>query len=419
MKNRELKQIIREKALQDMPDVLSRIDINSIDIIPERIPEKRQPFNLSRILSYSLAAIALAIIVVIGSNIMTNDNRTNYTPLETDAQLIGFQAVSAASLLEGVELEELSYSVIPLSETTETDIIASELETIDQYLNMLELTLGDQDAINYEENESDREEYAYLIHFHGTDLVDTEAYYMFYYNQVQMMNRVALSGIFVVGDEEYAIQGSIFSGEVATRSTFRAEIDEDNYVMVNDISTKTQQAFRYRIVKDGVITNESDVQVEMLQGQFRANIQMASQGKQVQLKVQKNQSQGGFDIDFEITNDEVEATGEIEVSLEFDPTLARYIYRYRVFNNQTTETSTYEGYRPPRRTTSEPPLTTETPTTTEPSGSGTTNEDPGTNAPSDNTSPGSSSESPGPTDNPGQEPPGNNDATPSQQHSNI
>ncbi len=362
MKRKALYKIIQAKAMNDMPDILSKINLDSIEIIPETVIQKRAHWNLTHVLSYSVSFAALIIIAVLGINVIIGSSQPNQTPLESDIELIGFQAVSAASLLEGMDITDLSYNVTPLAFTNdEISIIESELPAIDQYLNMLEIALGDSNAISYEAIISDRGGYAFCIQFQSTDLTQNTYDFKFYYNQAETPNQTNITGVMAYDDREFVTTGIMYKNSGAVKSSFRAEVDQDTYVFVEDRSTSSVQAFAYRIVKHGIITNESVLNIESVKHQFRVKIHMSAQGKHLSLQVQKSAGNDAFTIDYEISNDVLESSGQIDVALEYDMMMHKYVYRYNVRNNQNTETTQYQGNRQWWKTTTT--TTTENTTT--------------------------------------------------------
>jgi len=86
---------------------------------------------------------------------------------------------------------------------------------------------------------------------------------------------------------------------------------------------------------------------------------MSSQGKQLSLQVQKSVENDAFTIDYEISNDVLESSGQIDVALEYNMMMGKYEYRYNVRNNQTTETTQYHGNRMWWKTTTTTSTTTE------------------------------------------------------------
>jgi|GEM_PF-1078144 len=371
MKKQDIIRLIRAKAEKDMPDVLSKINLDTIEIIPETRPEKRRSWNLSRILSYSLSMIAFSIIAAFGINYLATNPTTNYTPLDNETEIIGFQAVSAASLLDSMDLTDLSYNIEPMALVTTDSFIESELPTIDQYLNMLEVTLGKTDAITYEAIASDREGYAYCIQIQSSDLTQNTYNFRFYFNRTDAVDETGIEGVIAYDDREFALNGTLYKSTGPIRSSFRAQIDAENYVNVEDRSTDTAQSFAYRIVKHGILTNESVLNVESVREHFQVSIQMMAQGKHLSMKVKKSATNDSFTIGYEVSNDTVDESGEIDVSLVYDNMMGKFVYRYNVRNNQSTGQSEFHGNRKwwQTNTTTTTTMIPDTDTTTNP-GSG-------------------------------------------------
>ena len=330
MKNKDLFHQIKEQAARDLPDVLARIDLNQIEIIPETAPIKRPHLSLQTILAYSLSAILVTIGLIWGLSLIDDNETPNYTPLASEAEIIGFQTLSSVSLLESLDFTTLAYKPLSYADIAAVSVIETEIETINAYMNMLEVILGNQDNLTYVQADSDDPLYQHLINFSGVDMTATAINYRFYYNATDSETHRSLVGKIVFVDREYPVAGEIVTiGDIAERSVFRVQIDEDNYVETRNLSTTERQRFTYHIFKNGVMTNNTDLRLVATENALQATIAYAVGTRQLMLQVEKTKAQNAFQVRYQVMDGEDE-TGEIDIDVEYDEETAAYSYRYTV-----------------------------------------------------------------------------------------
>ena len=238
MKKKDLIQKIKKSAIDEMPDVLSKIDISKINI--DDAPEKiKSPFNFRKAVSFTFASLFVFVSGIFAFNFITNLNDS--TPLSNDTEIVGFQTVSAASLLDSSTIIELSentsdYSIMELSETTTepTEDILNQLNLINNYLNMAETVLVNENQYLYESMDSDNVNFAYAFKYNGTDLVGNLITYTGYYNIITENNRQIENGILIHDRKIFHYSSFVIdNGEVYTYR-YRVMIDQDNYVEVEN-----------------------------------------------------------------------------------------------------------------------------------------------------------------------------------------
>lgn len=120
---------------------------------------------------------------------------------ESDNQVFSIEALSAANLLDTSAINTLSY--IPLSDVVTTEPVTTEpvttedttssdgediitddqIDQVDQYIEMMNGFLGDNNGLSVQVLESDRAEYDNLISFTTVNLLGEEVVYYMYYNE--------------------------------------------------------------------------------------------------------------------------------------------------------------------------------------------------------------------------------------------
>ena len=401
MKNKELFRMINAAAENDIPNVIERIDLAKIDILPDEKALRSPRFTLQSILTYALSSLLVIIGLFWAMIELSTDNVPNYTPLETEAEIIGYQTLSATTLLEGLEPIELGYSLLASTEIAEESEIAGEIATINAYVNMMEITLGAENELTYRLQESDLAEYQTMISFNGQGLAGETISYRFYYNAEDQEGKRVFQGVISFLDHEYPANGEIATaGAPEIRSTFHVAIDAENYVEIDDVSTDTNQTYSYRIYKSNILQNAATIKLNASKNSLRAEIAYQSRGNSFRLEVEKNRSQNALTIRYQVAGAKAEA-GSIAVGLEYDEESGTYSYRYQIKNAAGTPQGEYNGNRRNKTRSGgsdDDGTTTEVPGTDD-NDDGTTTEVPGTDDDDDSTNPG-----PGP--GPGDQTPG-------------
>lgn len=366
MKTSELKKRLRTTALNEMPDVLSKIDLSSIDIIDYVEPVRKPSFSLRRVLSYSFTLLFVGVIAVVGY--LTFHDDTTYTPLTNPTELLAFQAISSASLLEDIEAIPLSFDASVLSDESST-LIQNELDTINQYLNMMEIVLGDTESMMSVDVVSDNPDYEYEIIYRNVDLVGTLIEFKLYYNLFDNDGVYSLEGILTNDVETYNIEGVFADETLSSFISFRAALDEDHYVECIDLSTSDSQQFRYRIYAFNAIQNEGDVTLEKTNDLLKASIHTNGVNSSFTLDVERInvQSQGRFRVMYMVTSGSYTGEGEFEVGVQYDEMTQGYHYNYIVTSNGDVQEFTCgRGYKGNRNADDEDFTTTSVNTTRHP-----------------------------------------------------
>ncbi|NLZ61808.1 MAG: hypothetical protein GX904_03305 [Acholeplasmataceae bacterium] len=351
MKNKDLFRLINEAAEKDLPAVFERIPLDKIEIVTEAEPLKKPRFTFQRVLIYSLASLLVFIGLFWAMTKLSSVNVPNYTPLETETEIIGYQTLSATTLLESIDPLKLHYSLLSSTDTPSKSAISSEIDTINAYINMLEITLGSENELTYTLQGSDNIAYETMISFQGQGLAGEDISYRFYYNVHENDGKRVYQGVITFLEDEYIAAGEISLDETATvRSTFKIEIDTENYVEIDDVSTTANQIFSYRIVQSSETKNASMIKLHTTKRTLRAEISYASHGKNLKFEVEKNRAQKALSIRYEISDGETE-NGTIDVGLVYDEEQSVYSYRYRVHNASGTAHGEYQGKRRRKSTT--------------------------------------------------------------------
>ncbi len=181
-----------------------------------------------------LFTLALAFGFVACSNLESTTTSTadaEEVAFESDSQVFTLEALSAANLLDAVVVMPTSFT--PLADevttdavTTETEeettdaeeiIIDNQIDEIDQYLEMVEGFLGDNNGLSATVLTSDREEYANLISFSTVNLLGEEVVYYMYYNETLYVSEDPVDDTTTTTETETTTEAT--STEIETTTT--------------------------------------------------------------------------------------------------------------------------------------------------------------------------------------------------------
>ncbi|MDA3931161.1 MAG: hypothetical protein PF513_00335 [Tenericutes bacterium] len=319
MNNKDIKNRIKEKALSEMPDILHKIDLNSIDIEPEQVKS-----NVGLHINFKLAFTSFLLIIT-GFLAFQLFNISDSTyPLDSDAELLGFETVSAQALLDYSIIEEtdlgIELNMNPQSEANDTEEYLNEMTPM---IELAELIVNDKDSISYEESDSNIEGYQKKILFRAQNLSGDAIEYNIYYNQVNGN----MSGKIVNGDYEYE-----FTKDNQNLKLYKNETD---FIEVSNTKAETAHEFTYRYV-----INQTE--------QFSANIKMAIQDNNYQAEfnyennkgikislMMRRQNPSTMDVDYDIEDQTKKMNGRFNVDVQDDQVTGKEMYHF-MFNDSST-----------------------------------------------------------------------------------
>ncbi len=342
MKRKDILMKIKASAEKEMPEVFDKINLDKIVVEdkPERI---KAGFNFRRAISVAMTSFVIIISAFLIYNFSIAPNISNATPLENENEIIGFQTVSAASMLDIGSLTDMSFTadsdsfMVLSTAVSSDDEVDEQMDIINSYLNMMETVLGKEDYLSYQEIASDNPDYANEIQFKSMDLNGNLIQYQIYYNKELSGDNYQINGIMVYNTETYNFSGYIDRNNVKTNSEFTAYLDGQNYVKVKNISTQSAQMFQYQIVQNGQIFNQSDVSISSQNNSLQAKVVTKNMGADITLTITRGKTDDnseGFNVGYTIRNQNLEKNGNIQVNLEKNNSTGEYMYQYR-YNSQS------------------------------------------------------------------------------------
>jgi hypothetical protein len=324
MKRKDIKMLIRKTALQDMPDVFDRIDLNLVNNDSRTHVDKapRIVFNFTKALKFASIVLLLGITSVFVYSQMLNPS-SEVMAMETDAELIGFPAISGANLINSMQTLDLSQQIfLPLEIGSGTLLPEEELDTLNLYLNAMETMLGDKNDLSYIITENADNEYRYLLEYQTIDLLGTSLTYQMHYNLVAQdgnENIMIMEGVILIGDNEYVLNGTYRVNGSVSNMKLKVMIDAENYILIEDLTTNGNQIFSYKSYQNGLLTDSVRIGLSLTESRIVGNLKIISDDTTVEYRIKRNDIEDameGMTITYQYQKGSVSETGIIDVDIE-------------------------------------------------------------------------------------------------------
>jgi len=338
MKKSNIKKIIKKDILSITPNILSKIDISKIEIEPviEEVEITRSKLNYKFALKFSMAFLMLFTVGIIYSLFNTPINPTvNTVPLNKKEEVYTFSAVSAVSLLDVSFSSEQNLIISPLSYSN-TMMIEEEMDSLSQYIYVIESLIGNKSLIKMEViEENDRPEYAVKVNFQSFNLLNNNLNYILYYNETVIdESKTEIVGIMVHNNNQYILEGLLETEDDESKTTFYAYQNENktNYVKVEQKIENEEQTFSYEVVENGNTVSKNEIKIETEDDEIIAELSYETDTRKITYEIERV-TEGSVDIiyiEYEIESDDEDEDGEIKVYVTYDEATQTYKYQYKV-----------------------------------------------------------------------------------------
>jgi len=329
MKNKDIKKKIKQAAIQEIPDVLQNINLETIQI-EDKPMKKKTHMNLPY--KFIFASLMFLLAFILSFNLFFNQE--TQSPFETNDELLAFQTVSAESLLSYSLNEDTTLSM-PLSETTSTsaDDLETYLDDMKPMINLAELIVNQKDDISYQVMDSDRQEYSNQIVFMAENLSEEIIEFNIYYNQ----HDDYIQGIVVSNDTTYEFRQD--------HESYRLSIDDERYIEVNNQKDNGEHQFTFRYVKNQQEIYTTMIDVLLENNEYQADFTYINQrGIQIALSMRRKNGDG-FDVDYQVNDQQQVFKGRFNVQVENDQATGRPMYHF-MFDDESEAQSERPGHQP-------------------------------------------------------------------------
>src|SRR5690606_25902485 len=205
MKKKELIELIKTKSLEVEIKDLSANIISNIKNIPEKesytLPRKsiRPKLMLSAVVGFSLILVLLMFLLV-PQNEMDSEPQ-----FENIDNALMFSSISSTSLLENIDLYDMSQNLSSIKKTNELNslpIINDRLDNMNKYLTMIEKLYASDTNFNREKQFKDNQKNNQKIKFKSIDFLNEETVYELNYQNIYTNgnNTLNLEGTIKVDD---------------------------------------------------------------------------------------------------------------------------------------------------------------------------------------------------------------------------
>jgi|GEM_PF-1415321 len=353
MKKEKIEKMLREGIRDTTPDVLAAIDLETIEI---KKPEKQSPFSRWKrpVFIGSLATASLALVVLFVMFLLpfedpfTPPGNGNGVPIAFDEkeEVYTLSAFSAVSLLDRMEEGNLrhapSFALLsspgPSMAFTGQNagyLIDRELDTLTQYLAVIEPIISGKDAMQFTLSESPREEYTYMMVFQSKNLRGMIIEETIHYNRIE------------TGDDEYRLEGIMEKGATTYSVIAELEIEEDGfelelyahhpseedtYIKVEQEIEEDSQTFEYEYVVRGDTVFESTLEIDFDDEEIEIELTYETATKEVEFEIIRFQEESAFrlHIEYEIDTGDFDEEGVIIVSIIYDAEEGIHKYRFAI-----------------------------------------------------------------------------------------
>jgi hypothetical protein len=346
MNNKQLTKMLREKALQAMPEVFDKIDLKTTSIGIRTTNKPRFSLRFPRVVA---SLLTLMIFGVASYFVFFAPTNNSVLALETDAETFGYQILSGAMFLESesiIEANPLSYTLLSEEET----LFETNLDVFNQTFAVLESLIGLKSDLSFQLVESDRAEYKQMIQVSLIALTEDDIAYTIYLNQ-RLRNRMeSFQGIIVFNEGSYTFTYQRHSGMGTSRLTIGT--DTDQIVVVMNETAEDVVRFHYQFRENGELVRELHLELTKDGEEIAASVRTSIGGKPVRIGMNRILVEGKpkLQVNYGFGTDEIDETGDVEVESVYDEAQSKYVYRYNGMIRRDGETTTVDvtGQRPPR-----------------------------------------------------------------------
>ncbi len=345
MRDKDIKALLKSTMESQIPDVLSRIDLQSIDILDAPKPRFNAIFK-ERFASIALTLIATTMLIVGLISLGRTPNNPIEIPMTLTAEkTYSFSAISSSTLLNAIDLElNQTQNMILLSSMMNQEThMKQRVALLNPYFNMIELFISSDESLTFSDPvASTLSGYTYQVSYEIVSLNNETATYVFHYNETQSGNETLTEGVLVLEQQSFYLEGTkVVIGEktIITTKTYNNPLLKDlQYVEFISTEVANTQWFDYGVYINGDQIESAEVRLETIGENLRIRLTYEHEidDIEVDIKAMRVLDNGIAKIraEYEYQGDDFEEKGSILVSVEVDPILNTNEYRYEITNSK-------------------------------------------------------------------------------------
>lgn len=282
------------------------------------------------------------------------------TILAADSESLGFGAYTTAGLLSNLNSQTptaqagftrlSNKTYVNLNEGT--TLVEDKLALLNEYMSLFEAyTSEDANAVQAEQVESTDPNFAFEIHYTVQNFDGTFSTYVMFYNIVEVVDYedldeddlddevdeddlddevdeddlddevdeddeekgvIYIEGKMVVNGMEYSLEGKVEVEDGETKTEVKAFIDGQNYVKMDEEIEFEESKFKFEIVQNGVLIQETEIEVEDEDNELKVILRFTIGDEYSEYSLKREFDGTELEILIEYNVDGV--TGEIEVT---------------------------------------------------------------------------------------------------------
>ena len=344
MKKNEVKKLIKETALKETPDVFAKIDFKNIEIPPY---ENKKEIRDTRRRIPRLAWAFASVLVVVGSIFTYNyfdQNKTSDIVMASTEEVLGFPIISSSTLLNEFVVENIAnlstseylrHGNNNTNENSEEDelLISSQNESLNRYVNMLEILIGDKTNLKYEMNENSN--HTYELSYSTIDLIGNSRTYKAYINEIENnQSKVDYTGNISIDNNEYTFEMEQLKNNNAEQSKLRLYYNLENYVEFSDRTVGKKRYYDMSIYYQGVLQEQSELLLTLNKGQVSASLNVSKNGVDSEYIINKQENKI-MNIDYTCTSNSITEKGNINIEAKSEQN-GQYYYNYLIKSGNAT-----------------------------------------------------------------------------------
>lgn len=260
-----------------------------------------------------LAVVMVIAVITVGLvGCLDNSNKKDGFTLSNSADILSTALVSSANILSGLGTDVQKLSTQQVEETVDVletpDVTDAEINDIHSQIQMFETFIG-ENPLSVAVEASDREQYEHKMTIKFKDITGEEVGYVLYYNQtlnvdddddddedgddvfdifeIDKEQEYSLTGILVVGENEYSIFGEKEHEGNEYELNIIAKIDDNNYIVIEQESEADEQELLYQVWKDGKKVTSFSLSLEEEKGETSVKIKSTVDGQTTYRKFSK------------------------------------------------------------------------------------------------------------------------------------
>jgi hypothetical protein len=345
MNNKDIKNLLKTHLDTQIPDVLSRIDLQEIEILDK--PKPRIVYAIKRRFATLALSLVTAIVVIIGLIALNNlPNNPTETPMTLTAEkTYSFSAISSSTLLNAIDaqLNQADQMILLSNMMQQETKIKQRVGSLNPYFNMIELFISSNQTLEFSDPiPSTVNGYTYQVSYQITNLNQDIATYTFHYNESIVGGDTLTDGLLILEQKQFYLEGTkSVDGETITinTKTYQNPVLKDTHY-IEFISTEIQntQWFEYHVYQSGQRKEKSTVRLDNIGNTIRIRLDYENEIEdiEVSLKATRIETNGvaKMSVEYEYKGNDFEEKGNIMVSVFVDPLTNTNQYRYEITNQK-------------------------------------------------------------------------------------